>query len=103
MPHGFTVAALRSEKRANPFTAALRHVRVDATIDAPVVYQPLNGLAHTADREILGTLRGWIEEFASQRGRVELLDWQVHPREDPDPKDPEPDQRWTINAAFDVH
>jgi hypothetical protein len=63
VPHGFALAGLRSEERENPFAAALRYVRVNATIDAPVVYQPLTGRAHTADREILATLKLWIEEL----------------------------------------
>jgi hypothetical protein len=104
VPHGFTVAALDSEERENPFTAVLRHVRVNATVDAPVVYKPLNGRAHTADREILDALKAWIEQLAANRGRIDLVDWQVRPVDDPDPRNlDEPDQRWTITAAFDVH
>ncbi len=104
VPHGFAVAALDSEERENPFTSALRYVRFNATIDAPVVYKPLNGRAHTADREILDKLKAWIEQLAASKGRVDLVDWQVRPLEDPEPKgDPDgPDQRWTVTAAFDV-
>lgn len=104
VPHGFRVAMLESELRENPFTSALQYVRVNATIDAPVVYKPLNGRAHTANREILDRLRAWIEELAASRRLVDLVDWHVTPREDPEPKrDPHrPDQRWTVAAAFDV-
>lgn len=104
VPHGFAVAALESEQRENPFTPALPYVRVRATVDAPVVYKPLNGRAHTADRDILDNLKTWVEQLAASEDRVDLVDWQVRPLEDPQPKgDPDgPDQRWTIRAAFDL-
>ena len=59
----------------------------------------------SADREILDNRKGWIEQLAASRRRVELVDWRVHPLDDPDPKpDPDrPDQRSTMTAAFDVH
>jgi hypothetical protein len=104
VPHGFAVVALESERRENVFSSVLTHAGVSTTLDAAVVYRPLNGRAHTADREILASLRAWVEHLAARHGRVELVDWILRPDVDPEPAgDPNgPGQQWSVSAVFDL-
>jgi hypothetical protein len=72
---------------------------VTATID----HKPLNGRAHTAIARSR-QLKSRVEQLAAREGRVELIERQVAPLDDPEPKgDPDgPAPRWTITAAFDL-
>lgn len=94
VPHGFTTLDVTAERRPSFFPERFEHVRVTALLHLPVVFNVRNSRATTANRENLDRLRRWMEaECAGDFPRVELVDWEVSPKDDPAPrKRDEPDQ-----------
>ena len=104
VPHGFELVELETKQLPVVFPEGVRHFRVLATLDLPVVFQAKNGRAHKADRGNLEELRLLIEEACASNSasRIELCHWSVQPKKDPQPRRDlsQPDQHWRVTAEF---
>jgi hypothetical protein len=104
VPHGFTALDVSAERRPSFFPEGNEHVRATTLLQLPVVFNVRNSRATTASRENLDRLRQWMEaECVGDFARLELVNWEVSPKDDPAPrKRDEADQVWQVVASFDL-